>query len=139
MNYRLALLFVLVVASTSVQAFAQPVSSRNDTTRSSRGRDFYMAFLPNFHEESRDSSNTRDSLFIFITCDKATSGRITYRTRLGREVSRAFALPDPTQIFTFAMNYGDIELEGFNANQTLNRFAQSEQVAPQYVRIEAND
>jgi hypothetical protein len=139
MNYRLALLFVLVVASTSVQAFAQPVSSRNDTTRSSRGRDFYMAFLPNFHEESRDSSNTRDSLFIFITCDKATSGRITYRTRLGREVSRAFALPDPTQIFTFAMNYGDIELEGFNANQILNRFAQSEQVAPQYVRIEAND
>lgn len=98
-----------------------------------------MVFMPNYHEEGRDTSNTRDSLFIFITCDKTTSGRITYRNRLGVEMSRGFSLPDPTQIFTFSINYGDIELEGFNSNQSLNRLAQSEQVAPQYFRIESND
>ena len=98
-----------------------------------------MVFLPNFHEEARDTSNTRDSLFIFITCDKATSGRITYRNRFGGETVRAFSLPDPTQIYSFAINYGNLELEGFNSNQSLNPLSQSEKVAPQYFRIEAND
>lgn len=132
-----AILFGLL--SLSTETLAQSGLSRNDTTRSSRGKDFYMVFLPNFHEEGRDTSNTRDSLFIFITCDKATSGRITYRNRFGRETVRSFSLPDPTQIFTFSINYGDLELEGFNSNGTLNQTMQSERVAPQYFRIEAND
>ncbi|MCU0426567.1 MAG: T9SS type A sorting domain-containing protein [Candidatus Kapabacteria bacterium] len=138
MRIRFVFFFVLLLLSASADILAQRLS-RNDTARSSRGRDFYMVFLPNFHEESRDSANTRDSLFIFVTCDKPTSGRITYRNRLGREFSRGFSITDPTQIFTFAMNYGDIELEAFNITQRLNPVAQSEQIAQQYVRIEAND
>lgn len=136
---RCVVFFLLGVLCLSAEALAQPMSSRNDTARSSRGKDFYMVFLPNFHEEARDTSNTRDSLFIFITCDKATSGRITYRNRFGGETVRAFSLPDPTQIYSFAINYGNLELEGFNSNQSLNPLSQSEKVAPQYFRIEAND
>lgn len=134
----LPVVFLVLFFWAGIELLAQPLS-RNDTARSSRGRDFYMVFLPNYHEETRDSSNTRDSLFIFVTCDKATSGRITYRNRLGRVVSQGFAITDPTQIYTFAMNYGDIELEGFNISQRVNTVAQSEQIAEQYVRIEAND
>lgn len=136
---RLSICFLLGLFCFSTEAVAQSSLPRNDTTRSSRGKDFYMVFLPNYHEEGRDTSNTRDSLFIFITCDKATSGRITYRNRMGRETVRGFSLPDPTQIFTFSINYGDLELEGFNSNQNLNPLAQSERIAPQYFRIEAND
>ncbi|MCS6808962.1 MAG: hypothetical protein RML40_09745, partial [Bacteroidota bacterium] len=135
-----AIVFGVLVFVLTAELFAQPIHTRNDNARSSRGRDFYMVFLPNFHEETtRDSANTRDSLFLFITCDKPTNGRITYRTRLRREVVRPFSIANPAQIFTLALNYGDIELEGFNASQLLNRNAQNNQIAPQYVRVQAED
>jgi IgGFc binding protein/Secretion system C-terminal sorting domain len=120
-------------------AIAQPALSRNDNTRSSRGKDFYLTFLPNLHEQLRDSANTRDSLFIFITSDKPITGRITYRNRTGQVFVRQYALPDPTQIYTFAIAYGGFELLGFNTGGNLTRTIQNETPAPQTFRVEASD
>ncbi len=122
-------------------AMAQPASSRNDNTRSSRGKDFYLTFLPNFHEQPRDTTNTRDSLFIFVTSDKPVTGRITYRNRAGQVFVEAFSLPDPTQIYTFAIAYGGFELQGFNIGGSLPRPGniQNETPAPQTFHVETSE
>jgi hypothetical protein len=131
--------FIVVAACLCARfAFAQGLS-RDDEARSSRGRDFYLAFLPNFHEESNGVPNARDSVFIFITSDKPVSGRITYRDRRRQERVSSFSLPDPTQIYSFSLSYNDIELQGFNLGQALNPAPQNETPAPQYVRIEADN
>jgi hypothetical protein len=130
-------LFLVLAASP---AFSQPASSRNDALRSSKGKDFYLTFMPNFHDPAMAlSGGARDSLFIFITCDKPTSGRISYRTITGAERSAAFVLTDPTQIYTFGTGFAEVELQGFNAGGLANPASQLERIAPQSFRVEAND
>jgi hypothetical protein len=136
--FMLSSLFCIAIVPFTVDA--QPASTRNDATRSSKGKDFYLTFMPNFHDQtSAVAANGRDSLFIFVTCDKPTSGRISYRTINGSARSQAFSLPDPTQIYTFAISYADVELQGFNAGGLGNPLSQLERVAPQFFRVEAND
>ena len=120
-------------------AYAQPASSRNDNARSSRGKDFYFTFMPNFHEQPRDSANTRDSLFVFVTSDKPVSGRITYRNQTGRTFVQPFTISNPAEIYTLSLNYGGLELQGFNTGGALTRNIQNERPAPQHFRVEADD
>lgn len=134
---RAALFFMLLNMSNNV--FAQPASSRNDASRSSRGKDFYFTFLPNFHEQPRDSANTRDSLFVFITGDKPTTGRITYRNRRGQVFVHPFSITNPAEIYTHSLTYGGFELEGFNTGGNLTRDNQNEEPAPQTFRVESDE
>jgi hypothetical protein len=121
------------------EASAQTGSQR-DQNRTSRGRDFYMTFLPNVHEDAGSPINV-DSLYIFITCDVPTQGVITFRNRNGVTSTRNFAITNPAQVFTFAVPYRDFELQGFNldAGRTGNPNSQNERVAPQFFRVTANN
>ncbi|TAE23435.1 MAG: T9SS C-terminal target domain-containing protein [Candidatus Kapaibacterium sp.] len=136
----LAMMFICCLLIQRENLSAQPAASRNDNTRSSRGKDFYLCFPPNFHAQTnRDSANTRDSLYIYITCDKAASGTITYRNRFGRSFSPTFAITDPRQFFIFGVSYDDIELEGFNSGGARTANIQNETPAPQTFRIQSNE
>ncbi len=141
MNTRRIVYFFLVFFSmilfTAFENLAQTMPSGN---RSSRGRDFYMTFLPNVHD--RRQGGVTDTLYIYITSETATSGVIQYRNRAGRVVSAPFSITNPNQVYTHRLYYLDIELQGyFSGSGDVIAFAnsQSERVAQQYVRVTAND
>ncbi len=131
---RVALVCLLLVGLDAVEALAQQRPSQ----RSSRGREFRLAFLPNIHESDGERSvPNNDSVFIFITSDVPTGGVIRYRNRAGELRTQNFQIANPAQIFTFGLPFEGIELDGFNRNGQVNRFAQGERVGTQTFHITA--
>lgn len=136
--------FALLFLLAELSLWTQTQSSQN---RSSRGRDFYLTFMPNVHDTSpRANAFLNDSLSIYITCDVPTSGIIRYRNRVGREFTQPFQISDPSQVYIFRVNFADFELQGyFPGSRTGNgspfdfQNAQSERIARQYFRVTAND
>jgi hypothetical protein len=112
-----------------------------DPRRSSKGREFRLAFMPNYHDLSGTQGrlSINDSLHIYITCDKPTSGQITYRTISGQRVTQPFQITNPAQFFILSLWFNGIEIEGFNNGTRGNPSSQNERIAPQSFHITAND
>jgi hypothetical protein len=127
---------LLVLVSVSIMS-AQP-------TATNRGRDFYCSFIPNFHESARSVSDIvrfQDSLFIFIGSDIPTSGIIYCTNRNGQTVQYPFQITNPTQIYSFAIQWQGYELEGWNDHgiRATDSINQAGVVAKQHFRIVSND
>ena len=140
LTHFLRLICSLVILCCALETFAQTPSSQN---RSSRGREFFLTFMPNVHDVGSNGT-LADSLSIYITCDVATSGVITYRNRAGREFTQPFQITNPAQVYIFRLNYSDFEVQGFylgqrNGNDYDFANAQSERIARQSFRITANN
>lgn len=130
-------LFIGLLLATNILSAQSSSANQN---RSSRGREFYIAFLPNVHDGGRNTTFLNDSLYIYITCDVPTSGNIRYRTRTGGEVNVPFAITNPNEVFTFRVHYAGLELQGFYTGSMFDiGGAQSERVARQVFRVTAND
>jgi len=98
----------------SFQLFSQP---QGTIEFDSKGKDFWLAFLPNFHNNitsGNDIFQKGDSLYIFVVADEPTSGRIDYKDIYGNEYSEQFQITDPKEIFTFQVSFWDFEVSGFN-------------------------
>jgi len=82
-----------------------------------KGTDFWLAFLPNFHNNI-DNMDTRvkfgDSLYIFIVADTLTTGTITYHDRYGFEYTKNFSITNINQVYTFKLSFYDFETWGYN-------------------------
>jgi hypothetical protein len=64
-----------------------------------RGNDFWLAFLPNFHNYENDPiSNYTDSLYIFIVATDTCSGLIEYKDINGKSYSKNFIITDQKNI-----------------------------------------
>ncbi|MCL5992046.1 MAG: T9SS type A sorting domain-containing protein [Bacteroidetes bacterium] len=134
LNFIILLILFLTVYSNLT---AQPDTANFDT----RGNDFWLVFPPNFHNgKNNQSVYYDDSLYIFITADKPTTGVIEYHDLRGRTFTRDFTIPDPTKIYTFSIFYNDLELLGYNDNSgvLINR-NNSEVVTKQYFHITTNN
>ncbi|MGC8957663.1 MAG: lectin-like domain-containing protein [Candidatus Kapaibacteriota bacterium] len=86
-------------------------------TIDSRGKDFWITFLPNYHNYKYHSNQLfrlSDSIYIFISADKPTSGKIEYFNVLGNQFSVNFTINDPNEIYIFKLPFNDYELLGFN-------------------------
>lgn len=106
-----------------------PLSAAND----SHGRDFWLAFPPNFHDIPMDNT---DSLYIYIAADAPTEGEITWRNSDGVEFTHSFVVNDPAEVYTFAVSADGVELQGFNRNGFIpNFFEQTEQPVDQSFHI----
>ncbi|MBK9248898.1 MAG: T9SS type A sorting domain-containing protein [Ignavibacteria bacterium] len=126
---RCILLAVLIALSLPSSSIAQPIE------KSSKGKDFWLTFLPNLHVNNRLS----DSLFVYIVADVPTSGNISYRNKAGIIRQQPFQIIDPTKVFLFPIWYDTYELEGYQ--QGRNRFetlSQSEDIALQYFHVVAD-
>jgi hypothetical protein len=126
--------------------FLQPASllaqaRGQDSARSTRGKEFRLTFLPNYHDNPLAARpNVNDSLFIFITCDKPTSGTIRFRNISGNTDSRTVRITDPTQFFILGLPFSPYELQGFNSGGTgTGANSQNERVAPQSFHITTDD
>lgn len=128
----------IALACLPVELFAQPTQQN----RSSRGRDFFMTFLPNVHDNRQ--GGIADTLYLYITSEVPTSGVISYRNRLNQVVRDGFRITDPNQVFIYRIYHLNVELRGYfsgSGQPDAINFAnsQSERVAPQHVRVTADE
>ena len=73
------------------------------------GKEFFFTFMPNYH--SRNSlTNKDDSLYVFITSEKKTIGKIKFKSRGGLTQNRYFSIDSggQTKIFRFAPYNSDL-------------------------------
>lgn len=110
----------------------------------SKGRDFWLTFLPNFHNnESNLSAAERleHELQIYIAAERPTKGTISWRKRDGTTQSQAFTISDVRNIYRFATFYQGLELKGFSGSGAPLDFvnSQNETSAPQHFRVQADD
>ncbi|MCS7169290.1 MAG: IgGFc-binding protein [Candidatus Kapabacteria bacterium] len=90
--------------------------------RDSRGREFWLTFLPNFHNQ-RTSPNPAerlgDSLYIFIISDAPCRGLIEWWNSAGQREEERFVISDPRAPYVFARSWWGLELMGYNDSGTL--------------------
>lgn len=132
-----AIILTILILTFSYISTAQPKGT-------TKGREFYCSFLPNYHENARredDITRLADSLYIFMTADSTASGIIYSTNRNGNELEFPFEITNPKQNVSFAVPWQGYELEGWNnhgvpANDTIN---QEGRVAKQHFRIVSNN
>jgi len=109
------------------------------------GNDFILTFLPNYHNYKHEISlptsvRRSDSLLIFMTSDRVTSGTIQYFDINGREYNYNFTISQPNEIIVFKESFWDFELQGINNSGRYNvDFSQHESIAPQSFRIRSDE
>lgn len=102
--------------------------------RDSRGTDFWVTFLPNYHNnpESRE-----DSLYIFITAEQPASGSIVYYDRSSRRYERTFTI-SAGEFFIFSTVFTNFELEGISSPSGSSNNPQDEEAASQVFHVTSN-
>ncbi len=113
-----------------------PTDSDAQELRDTRGREFYVTFLPNWHNQPQ---RRQDSLYIFMASEKTTNVRIFYRDYFGTPFSENLTLT-PNVMTPFVIESEHFELVGPTSNfidNSLNR--QDQRLAPQSFRIESDE
>ncbi|GIV55509.1 MAG: hypothetical protein KatS3mg040_0277 [Candidatus Kapaibacterium sp.] len=103
--------------------------------QTTRGREFYVAFLPNYHN---GGDLAPDSLYLFIVADEPTNGTITYTNNLGQTLTRTFSITNPQQIFVHSVQYRPYELFGYNNNGQFATSNENEQISLRVFRVTAD-
>ena len=141
MNYRQPVISLLCL----MLLLAGPASYGQDVP-DSKGRDFWLTFLPNFHNGESTGLNDQVSrkeheLQIYIGAERPTRGTITWRRIDGSTQSQPFVITDIRVLHRFAIFYQDIELRGFSRSGAPLDFnnSQNEVVAPQHFHIQSED
>lgn len=83
----------------------------------SRGREFWLAFLPNFHNNRRspvEAERYADSLYIAILAEEPTRGFIEWWDVEGQHWVEPFRITDPQLPYVFARSWWGLELMGYN-------------------------
>lgn len=113
----------------------------------SKGRDFWLSFMPNWHNNETELANDpalqrEHQLYIYIGAERPTKGRVTWRKNDGLTVVDSFVISDVRQIIRLSKFYQNIELRGINSSGAgnLNYFStQNETVALQSIHVESDD
>lgn len=108
----------------------------------SKGKEFWLAFLPNYHNFQYEIDEKRqlgDSLYIFITCDKPTSGTIEYYNRKNVKFSEKFTIANPKDIYIFKVCYFDFEPFGWNVSSKFLNDNQCEKVSNLSFHVTSSD
>ncbi|MCX7737641.1 MAG: T9SS type A sorting domain-containing protein [Candidatus Kapabacteria bacterium] len=117
--------------------------SKSQENFDSKGKDFWLTFLPNYHNNKFSSSEQRrygDSLYIFITSETPTRGIIEYRDINKRNYTHNFTITNPAEVYTFKVSFYDIELVGQNDSGNEDLFQdQSQTVVKQSFHITSDD
>lgn len=103
--------------------------------QSTRGREFVLGFLPNYH----DASSTSDSLYLTIVAGVPTKGTIEMRDRSGTLITRSFTIANPAQILTISLSPALYELRGYNYRESFITTNDVEKVSRASIRIVADN
>lgn len=106
------LLSVFFFLFSFINSFAQV-----EINLDSKGTDFWLTFLPNFHNDYYSPSQALrlgDSLYIFVASSEPTNGTIEYYDRSGNNYTHDFVITDPSKMYVFKVSHWNFELIGFN-------------------------
>ncbi|MEI6090920.1 MAG: T9SS type A sorting domain-containing protein [bacterium] len=103
-------------------------------SQDSRGRDFVVTFLPNYHQTGWE---TYDYLGLYITGPEGTSGIIEFKDIARQQFNINFVIP-ASGVYYYQVYWKDFELQGFLQNGLDNPIKQNNQIAPQSFRITSN-
>jgi len=101
---------VLVLLCIALAASAQELPD-------SKGKDFWFCFMPNYHNGgvTNASAQQRDSVFVFIAAEKATTVTLEFTPYDGRPPQRLVRrITDPQQMLIIGMSFWGVELLGVN-------------------------
>lgn len=113
-------------------AIATLLTSDAAAQQTTRGREFYVAFLPNYHN---GGDTAPDSLYLFIVADEQTQGTITYTNNLGQTQTQTFSITNPQQIYVHRVQYRQYELFGYNNSGRFVTPNENERISPRVFRI----
>jgi len=88
----------------------------------SRGREFWLAFLPNYHNNRYSPSEEQrraDSLYIAIVAEGPCRGFIEWWDNTGQHWVERFQISDPRVPYVFARSWWGLELMGYNDSGVL--------------------
>lgn len=113
----------------------------SDINLDSKGTDFWLTFMPNFHNNRSffPPEIPNDSLYIFITSEVPTKGKITFKNFNNQTFTQDFTIADPNKVYVFKRHYYDFELRGYNDSGNNWSRNQNETPAPQTFHITSED
>ena len=133
----LSVLAFVLLSSTNAQSQQWP---------DSKGKDFWLTFLPNFHNTESEIANDpvlqkEHELYIYIGAERPTTGTITWRFADGSENVISFRIDDIRRLFSTSMYYREAELRGITENGVGFNFNSSdnETISPKSVHIVSSD
>lgn len=126
------IIYLIFLSILSVFVSVQSASAQGAID--SRGKDFWLTFMPNFHGNAG-----RDTLYIYIAASKTTTGVISYTNRNGNSFQQPFSIVDSTQIYTFKVPWNDYELIGFMQNNIIYQNNQVQVSARQSFHVTADE
>lgn len=133
---RIFISLILLVIGNGNQIFGQE-------NFDSKGKDFWLTFLPNYHNYKFSNQPQRkfgDSLIIFITSETPTRGKIEYTNIRDQDFTHNFTITNPAQVYTFKVSFYDFELVGQNDSGNEEFFQdQSQTVVKQTFHITSED
>ncbi|MFP4528554.1 MAG: T9SS type A sorting domain-containing protein [Candidatus Kapaibacterium sp.] len=101
----------------SITIFSVSDLAAQEDTFDTKGRDFWLGFPPNFHNNRHSPDLYQrygDSLYIFIVADKPTTGTIEYWDITGNRHEHNFNITDISQVYVFKESYYTFEVFGYN-------------------------
>lgn len=129
-------LYSLVYAAILLSAATIPLTAQ---PTGSRGKDFWLAFMPNFHPNGLSNDprlRLEDSLYIYIAATAPTRVTISYPDlRSGNRQSSVLNITNTNKVYAFSVPWEGYELEGFNHSGQLINGGQNEIPAPQTFHI----
>jgi len=131
--------YIYIIILFLVFSFSNLLSS--DISYDSKGTDFWLTFMPNFHNgrSAFPPEIPDDSLYIFITSEVPTKGKITFRNFNNQAFTQDFTITDPSKIYVFKRKYYDFELRGYNDSGNSWSRNQNETPAVQTFHITSED
>ncbi len=111
--------------------FVCMLTSTTHAQQTSRGRDFYFTYLPNYHNQGGNN----DSLFIFVVADSATTGTLTFKNRSGQTFTQNINITNPTVIWKYQVHWDGYELVGYNQSGNFSTNNDNEKAATQTFRV----
>mgnify|MGYP001171469835 CR=1 FL=1 len=128
-----------------VLSFATPQKARSqDIIPDNLGKDFWIVFPPNFHNErnseSTPTSQYRDSLFILVTVAKPTNVYIERMNRNGILRIDTVFISQINTVKSFSYPWFEYELIGFNdSGKDSKSLRQDETISMQYFRVSSDE
>jgi hypothetical protein len=99
MTRRISIIVLLLLATLPLAA--APL-------KDSKGKDFWIAFMPNAH------SFSVGTLIVFVTAEQPTTGVITYVNRRGQTINVPFSIATANAEYRLSIAYEDLELNGYD-------------------------
>jgi IgGFc binding protein len=132
------------IALTILIFSAFAVSDSKSVELDSRGNDFWLLFTPNVHRYYNTSGfrskSDKDSLYLIVTSQFATTGTVTYNNGKGERILN-FTIPKPNSVIELSFDYYDYELKPSNHFGVDNDVGSSdcEKISSKYFRVQSDD